>query len=202
MLKKLRSLKHRLVSWVSLFAEKPYARTTLFLHSFADSSFFPITIDITFIPIAIASPKRAFQFALWATLGSVLGGMFAYYLGMEFMSSIGQSIVTMYGSSDTWDSLLVTFRGDLAEWTLIIASVTPLPFAIATLAAGVAEMDLGNFILICILGRSFRFFALALLIYLFGPAVQVFLDKYSRVIAIVFFISLVLFFLFLLIFKF
>lgn len=202
MLQKLRNLKHKLTNWVSMFAEKPYARTTLFLHSFADSSFFPITIDITFIPIAIASPKRAFQFALWATLGSILGGIFAYYIGMEFMASIGESIISLYGSENSWDSLVETFRGELAEWTLIIASVTPLPFAVATLAAGVSEMDFGNFIFICIMGRTFRFFALALLIYLFGPAVQVFLDKYSRVLAITFFVTFVLFILFLIIFKF
>lgn len=197
MLKRLRLIKQSLTVWVSRFAEKPYARTTLFIHSLADSSFFPITIDITFLPISIASPKRAFQFALWATLGSILGGILAYYIGMEFMASVGKAIVGFYGTQETWDELLLTFRGEYAEWTLIVASVTPLPFAVATIAAGVAQMDFTNFVLISIMGRAFRFFALALLIYLFGPAVQVFLDKYSRIIAIVFFVSFVAFILFL-----
>ncbi len=197
MFRKLKLIKQRLTAWVSRFAEKPYARTTLFLHSLADSSFFPITIDITFLPISIASPKRAFQFALWATLGSIAGGILAYYIGMEFMASVGETIVGLYGSKETWDELLTTFRGEYAEWTLIVAAVTPLPFAVATIAAGVARMDFANFVLISVMGRAFRFFALALLVYLFGPAVQVFLDKYSRTIAIVFFVCLVTFILFL-----
>lgn len=201
MIKRLRLIKRKLTDWVSRFAEKPYARTTLFLHSLADSSFFPITIDITFLPISIASPKRAFQFAFWATLGSIIGGIIAYYIGMELMATLGERIVGLYGSEGTWDELVTTFRGDFAELTLIIASVTPLPFAVATIAAGVSQMDFTSFVIISILGRAFRFFALALLIYLFGPAVQVFLEKYSRIIAIIFFLSFIAFVLFLIFFN-
>ncbi len=185
----MRLWKLRISQWMMKFANKPYAKTTILLHSFADSSFFPITIDLTFIPISIAAPKRSFIFAFWATLGSVLGGVFAYYIGHEFMSTIGQNIVESYGNENTWNDLLSTFKGDYAVWTLIVAALTPLPFALATMASGVAKMDFATFLIISILGRATRFSLLALLIYYFGPAVQVFLDKYSRIIAIVFFVS-------------
>lgn len=199
MLLTMRLWKLRISQWMMKFANMPYAKTTILLHSFADSSFFPITIDLTFIPISIAAPKRAFIFAFWATLGSVLGGIFAYYIGHEFMSTIGKSIVESLGNENTWDKLLIAFKGDYALWTLIVAALTPLPFALATMASGVVRMDFATFLIISILGRATRFSLLALLIYYFGPAVQVFLDKYSRTIAIVFFIFLAVFLVLLLI---
>jgi membrane protein YqaA with SNARE-associated domain len=197
MLQMMRRWKWQISQWMMRFANNPYAKTILVIHSFADSSFFPITIDLTFIPISIAAPKRSFIFAFWATLGSVLGGVFAYYIGHEFMSTIGRILVENFGNTNTWDELLITFRGDYAVWTLVVASLTPLPFALATMASGVVNMDFATFLIISILGRATRFSLLALLIYYFGPAVQVFLDKYSRLIAIVFFVTLLLFLIFL-----
>ncbi|MBX3043577.1 MAG: DedA family protein [Candidatus Kapabacteria bacterium] len=199
MLRRLRIWKWRISSWLMRFAQKPYAKTTLFLHSFADSSFFPVTIDITLIPISIAAPKKAFIFALWATIGSVLGGIFAYYIGHEFMASFGKAIVALFDSEETWEIMLNTFRGEYAKWTLIVASLTPLPFALATMASGVADMDFTTFLLLSFVGRATRFFLLALLINYFGPAVQVFLNKYSRIIAVSFAIIFILFVVFLII---
>lgn len=200
MLSLIRLWKWRISMWILKFAQKPYAKTTIFIHSFADSSFFPITIDLSLIPISIAAPKKSFIFGFWATIGSTLGGLLAYYIGMEFMSTIGKNIVSIFDNADAWDKMIATFRGDYAIWTLVVASLTPLPFALATMASGVVEMDLTTFILVSFTGRAVRFLILSLLIYYFGTAVQVFLDKYSRILAIFFFSFTFLFILYLIIF--
>jgi membrane protein YqaA with SNARE-associated domain len=200
MIKQLRKWKIVVSTWMLQFAQKPYAKTIIFFHSLADSSFFPITIDLTLIPISIAAPPKSFIFAFWATFGSVLGALLSYYIGHELMASIGESIVTLFKGEGTWEYLLNNFRGDLAIWTLIVAALTPLPFALATMACGVVEMELGTFILISVLGRMTRFLLLGLLIYYFGPAVQVFIDKYSKLLAMIFLILLSVFVIYLVIF--
>lgn len=197
----LRELKTRLIAWVQGFAEKPYAFATLFFHSLADSSFFPVTIDITFIPISLASPKKSYLFALWAILGSLLGAVLSYFIGMELMVTLGEQIVKMYNAEQTWLKMLETFRGEYAEWTLAVASLTPLPFSLATLASGVAEMDFTKFLAICIVGRTIRFLILAFLINKFGFAVQEFLDRYSKPLAITFFGAMVFFIIYLILIK-
>lgn len=182
----------RIKIWVEGFAEKPYARLTVFLHSFADSSFFPVSIDATLVPISVARPKRAFQFGLWSALGSVLGGIFAYYIGLELMELVGIKIIEFYNAEEQWNSLVHSFQGDIANTSLLIAALTPIPFAIATLAAGAMKMDFYSFLLIIIAGRLARFIILALLIYYLGPSVKHFIDKYYEMIAIIFFILLLL----------
>jgi membrane protein YqaA with SNARE-associated domain len=186
----IRRWKNRLYSWVEGFAEKRYARLTVFLHSLADSSFFPVSIDVTFVPIAIARPKRAFQFAIWCTLGSLLGAVIAYFIGLELMSTIGIKIVDFYNAHETWESITTSLSGDVANVSLMLAGLTPFPFAIATLGAGAVEMNFTSFILISLGTRFLRFTILAVLIYYFGPAVKAFLDKYYEKLVIIF-ISLI-----------
>jgi membrane protein YqaA with SNARE-associated domain len=193
--------KRKTTAWVRGFAEKPYARTTLFFHSLADSSFFPVTIDITFIPIAIASPKRAYQFALYATIGSILGGILAYIVGYELMETVGWELVKAFNYEEEWPRVMEEFRGEYAEWTLIFASLTPLPYAIATLASGVAKFDFWLFVLISTLGRATRFTLMAFLINKFGEDVQFFLDRYSRPLAVIFFLALGLLIIYLVFFN-
>lgn len=189
---KLRRFKNNLYTWVEGFAEKPYARLTVFLHSLADSSFFPVSIDITFVPISIARPKRAFQFALWSTLGSLIGGILAYFIGMELMSTVGVRIIDFYNAHEAWANITKSLSGEVANVSLLLAGLTPFPFAIATLGAGAVQMNLWSFILISIGARFVRFTILAFLIYYFGPAVKLFLDKYYEKIAIIFFILVAL----------
>lgn len=188
----IRRWKNHLYKWVEGFAEKPYARLTVFLHSLADSSFFPVSIDITFVPIAIARPKRAFQFALWSTLGSLLGGALAYLIGMELMTTIGVRIIDFYNAHESWANITQSLSGDVANMTLVIAGLTPFPFAIATLGAGAVEMNFTSFILISAVTRFIRFVLLAFLIYYFGPAVKAFLDKYYEKLVIIFFALVVI----------
>src|SRR5690606_8340323 len=50
--------------------------------SFAESSFFPIPPDVMLAPMSLAQPRKAMRFALIATLTSVAGGVFGYFVGM------------------------------------------------------------------------------------------------------------------------
>ena len=188
----IRRWKNRLHIWVEGFAERPNAKLTVFLHSLLDSSFFPISIDVTFVPISIARPKRAFQFAIWSTLGSIIGGIIAYFIGQELMSSVGLRIIDLYQAQDAWVEITNSLSGDVAGISLLIAGLTPFPFAIATLGAGAVNMDFCTFLLISFGSRFFRFIVLALLIYYFGPAVKFFLDKYYEKIVIGFFATLII----------
>ena len=71
----------KLYDWVLHWADTPYGVPALFLLAFAESSFFPIPPDVLLIALALGSPKRAFRFALWCSIASVIGGVFGYGIG-------------------------------------------------------------------------------------------------------------------------
>ena len=51
---------------------------------------------------------------------------------------------------------------------IILAGITPIPYKVFSITAGILKYDLKKFIIASIIGRSIRFFSVALTIFLFG----------------------------------
>ena len=62
-------------------------------------------------------------------------------------------------------------------WAIIMAAITPLPYKVFAIAAGVFDMDLRRFILASLIGRGLRFLTIGVLITAFGESVSTFLDS-------------------------
>ena len=71
------------------------------------------------------------------------------------------------------------------------AALTPIPYKIFTIAAGVCGVPLFELILGSIFGRGGRFFLVALIILLVGDKAKPFIDKYFNLLVSIFFILLV-----------
>ena len=63
-------------------------------------------------------------------------------------------------------------------WAVLIAGVTPFPFKVITIMSGWAGMALMPFVLSALVARGLRFFAVALLLYYFGPPIRRFIEKH------------------------
>ena len=59
---------------------------------------------------------------------------------------------------------------------ILIAAVTPVPYKVFTILAGILRLDLKRFILASLVGRGARFLSLALLLFLFGEEIQGFIN--------------------------
>jgi membrane protein YqaA with SNARE-associated domain len=178
--------------WVESFAHKPGALWALFLIAFTESSFFPVPPDVLLIALAVSMPKRAMRFAAITTVGSVLGGMFGYFIGWEMMEVIGRPIIEFYNAEVYWLRVEEAYRGPIGVWFLVGAAFTPIPYKVATIAAGATVMPFLPFLLASAVGRAARFFLVAGLIWKFGPTFKVYIEKYFDKLAIAFVLLLVL----------
>lgn len=182
----LRSLKE----WMEKFAENPHSLWWLFILSFAESSFFPIPPDVLLLAIAVSNPKVSLKAALYCTLGSVLGGIFGYGIGFYAMDLVGTPILEFYGKANALDHFMELWN----EWGIMFlagAAFTPIPYKVATIASGAAQMDLIIFTLISSIGRAARFFLVAGLIWKFGPQISNVIEKYFDKLSIAFLALLV-----------
>jgi membrane protein YqaA with SNARE-associated domain len=93
-------------------------------------------------------------------VSSVLGGIFGYFIGKFFYGYIGGPLVDFYGMTAEVDRLGQLFKAHVFL-TIFIASLTPVPYKVFTLSAGLFSVNLFAFILASIIGRSMRFFAVA-----------------------------------------
>jgi membrane protein YqaA with SNARE-associated domain len=179
----------KLYDWVLHWAETPYAVPALFILSFCESSFFPVPPDVLLIALAISIPKKSFKYAAICSVASVLGGILGYYIGFYSYEAIGKPIVDFYHGQEIMNAIKLKYdqHGFLG---ILIAAITPIPYKVFTIASGVFKFDFLLFLIASILGRSFRFFVVAGLIWKFGPAIKDFIDKYFNLLSYVFIVLL------------
>ena len=133
-------LVRKLYDWLLHWAATPYALPALFVISFIESSFFPIPPDVLLIAMVVAVPLGWLRFAFVCTVGSVLGGMFGYLIGYQFMDVIGDRIVAFYHFEEKWDKIGMLYEKNNA-WAVAAAGYTPLPYKVFTIAAGAFKID-------------------------------------------------------------
>lgn len=191
-MKPLFAFIRRMYAWVEGFAGKPHALWALFAISFMESSFFPIPPDVLLIALAVTFPRKSMHFALVCTAGSVLGGLFGYFIGYELMDLVGRPIIDFYNAQPYWEKVEIAYRGEFGVWFLVAAAFTPIPYKVATIAAGATLMPIVPFFIASVLGRAARFFLVAGLIWKFGPTIKTFIEKYFDKLSIAFLVLLVL----------
>ncbi|KKR91814.1 MAG: hypothetical protein UU81_C0004G0024 [Microgenomates group bacterium GW2011_GWC1_41_8] len=172
-------LIHSLSDWITSFADSPYGSAVLMLLAFAESSFFPIPPDVLQIPLSIANTNLSFVFATIATIGSVLGGMFGYFIGNKGGKPILSKLVNKEKVA-----LVEHYYKKYDVWAVGIAGFSPIPYKIFTITAGVFNLDFKRFVIASIISRAGRFYLVATFIYIFGPAVKIYMDKYFNVIVL------------------
>ncbi len=166
----------QLVEWVVAWANSPYGPAALFVIAFAESSFFPVPPDTLLIPLGIANPSLALLFALVCTVGSVIGGMFGYWIGIKGGRPVA---LKLFGEDKVMFVQLMYQRYDV--WAIFIAAFTPIPYKVFTIAAGVFVLDFKRFVLASIVGRGARFFLVGGAIFLFGDTIQYLIANYFEV---------------------
>jgi membrane protein YqaA with SNARE-associated domain len=180
----------KLYDWVLHWAETPYGIPALFLLSFSESSFFPVPPDVLLIALAISIPKKSFKFATICMVGSVLGGVLGYGIGLHGYEMVGKPIVDFYHGQEIMNMIKLQYEQH-GFVGILIAAITPIPYKVFTIASGVFEFDFFSFLTASIIGRSTRFFVVAGLIWKFGPSIKDFIDKYFNMLCVAFMVLLV-----------
>jgi membrane protein YqaA with SNARE-associated domain len=180
----------KLYDWVLHWAETPYGVPALFLLAFAESSFFPVPPDVLLIALAISIPKKSFKYAMICTVGSILGGMVGYIIGLELIDTVGIPILNFYGAMDKYQYIQDLYM-KYDAWAVGIAGFTPIPYKVFTIAAGAFKIDFLVFVLASIAGRAGRFFLVSGIIYFFGPTIKSFIDRYFNLLCFAFMILLI-----------
>ena len=165
-----------LYDWTMNLAASRNAVGALAAVSFVESSIFPIPPDTLLIPMVLANRAKAWWYAGLCTLTSVIGGLAGYAIGLFLFEAVAEPLLNFYGYTDKFEQFRGTFN-DWGAWAVLIAGVTPFPFKVITIASGATKLSLPIFIVASIIARSIRFFAVAGLLYVFGPPIRTFIEK-------------------------
>ena len=160
-----------LTTWFAAFAGSEWAVVVLAIATFLESIFSPIPPDPLLIPMSVLNPNMAILYGLVATLSSVLGALVGHWLGSRF----GRPVLSRFASNskiDQAESLFDRFGG----WAVLAAAVTPIPYKVFAVLAGVLKYDRKKFFIVSLIGRGVRFIGLGVLLFLFGEQIQIFIE--------------------------
>lgn len=178
-------IMRKVYDWTIHWSKTRYAKASLFLLAFAESSFFPIPPDVLLIAMTVAHRYKWWLYASLATVGSVLGGIAGYYIGLGLYESIGKPIVDFYHLGRFFEVVQEKYTENtfLAVFT---AAFTPIPYKMFTIAGGIFQVSIPEFIIGSLLGRAGRFFAVAFLLRIFGHKISNLIEKYFDIFSLVF----------------
>lgn len=185
-----KDLTRRIYDHTLNLASRKNALTWLFVISFIESSFFPIPPDIMIIPMVLATPKKAYKIAGVATVASVLGGYFGYFIGVYGFELIARPLLEFYGYMKQFGEF-ENYYHEYGAWIVFGAGITPFPYKIITIASGVVRLDLVVFTIASVIARGMRFYFIAWLLKRFGDPMKVFIEKNLNLLSILFLLLLI-----------
>ncbi len=185
-----KDLTRRIYDHTLNLASRNNALTWLFVISFIESSFFPIPPDIMIIPMVLATPTEAYKIAGVATVASVLGGYFGYFIGVYGFELIARPLLEFYGYMKQFGEF-ENYYHEYGAWIVFGAGITPFPYKIITIASGVVRLDLVVFTIASVIARGMRFYFIAWLLKRFGDPMKVFIEKNLNLLSILFLLLLI-----------
>ncbi len=138
----------------------------IFIAALLDAGAIGLPIDIVVAGYVAQNHHRWIAYVLMASIGSAIGSLVMYAIGYAG----GEEVLRKRVSRERFEKLHNAFDKH-PFWSLMLPAMMPppTPFKVFALAAAIAEMSIGHFIVAIFLGRVVRFGVLAILIMRFGP---------------------------------
>jgi len=201
-------LLRRFCDWVLSWAETRYGTPALFILAFLESSVFPVPPDVLQVALSASKPTRAFWYATVSLAGSVLGAFLGFLIGAIFWHATQEFFYDHLFSRETFAIVAGDEKAGITRenpeeateglyhkygfWAILITAPTPIPYKLFTIAAGVCGISLWTLFIASVLGRGARFYAVAAVMYYFGPTVMRLVDRYFNFVVVLFTILVVL----------
>ena len=174
-------------------AAKSIAEKIVGFISLIESIIFPIPVDPFLAGLTLAAPKKAFTFALFCTVGSVIGGVAGWLLGYFIGPSIENVLLNIPWFTNEKFIAVKSAYDENGMLIIFLGAFTPLPYKIITITSGMAGINVIGFVLMSLVGRGIRFFIVAYLTKIFGMSALLFLQTNLLISSSILGIAIILF---------
>ncbi len=170
----------RLYDWALSLAARKSAEWWLGFIAFVESSVFVIPAEVLFVPMGLAKPERVWRYAVIATVTSVLGGVFGWWLGHYAYEFIARPVLEWTGGLAKFEDLRAQASGNFEFLVLILitSSLAHLPpMKVVSIVSGALSVNIWLFIASCVVARGARFALMAWLLRRYGEPIRHFIEK-------------------------
>ncbi len=145
--------------------------------SFFESFIFPIPTAVIFLPMVVASPKKAWRLAFICSTASVAGAIAGYLIGFIAYETIAAPMLESLGKGEKMAGFedLVDQYGAMA---VLVGGLTPFPFKVVTVLSGALGLNFVVFLVASIVSRFLQFYFLAAVVWKFGERAEALIKQH------------------------
>jgi len=160
----------RFERWLEAAVHRPGAFWWLVAATAVENTVVPLTVEPIVVPLMALYRDRIVPFAAAMCLGSVLGGIAMYGLGLGVAAGAA-SWWTGTASAEAAAGFVQRLEGE-GFWAIFVFAISPLPYQVATLGAGLADYPFVTFFVAITLGRGLLYAGFALAVWVLGSALH------------------------------
>lgn len=152
--------------------------------SFAESVFAPILIDPFLIGLILAERTRWKLYVVTAIVASLIGGIFAYSIGLLFFDTFGQAVIAAYEAEEKFAAISADVNENGFVFVLI-GAFTPIPYKLVAIASGILQVSLLTFVIASMFGRILRLGLVGFAAYSLSPKMLPIMQRNHYMVALI-----------------
>ena len=149
----------------------------VFLMTVCESIFLFIPPEVFMTPPIIANKKRMVPSVIAASLGSIVGGIIAYCIGMWLFDSVGVWIIENFASMEKFELAQSLFIKH-GVFIIFLTAVTPVPYKLMAITAGFMGFPAVLFLGLSAIFRTGRFAIVGYLLWRFQERANALVKKF------------------------
>ena len=149
----------------------------VFLMTVCESIFLFVPPEVFMTPPIIANKKRAVPTVVAASLGSLVGGIIAYMIGLWLFDSVGVWLIENFASVEKFELARQMFIKH-GVFIIVLTAVTPIPYKLMAICAGFMAFPAVLFLGVSAIFRTGRFAIVGALLWKFQEKANAIVKKY------------------------
>jgi membrane protein YqaA with SNARE-associated domain len=170
-----RSLLSRLLDVMNAlyrWAESGWSRTAVLTWGIIQGAVVPGPADGLVIPLTIADPRRAYRLAVFAMIGSVIGGIGAWYIGSHLFAEVGTMVLGWLGMTEPRLEVTRSLVERYGWMVIAFSAIVPISTKTVCITAGVLLMPFPEFVMGITIGRVTRYTLIATILKFAGERLR------------------------------
>lgn len=168
----------KLVNRILEKAEQPWYAWLVFIMTIFESIFLFIPPEVFMTPAIVANRKRAIPVTLAAAIGSIIGGLITYMIGLWLFDTVGIWLIEHFASMNKFE-LTKNLFNQFGIMIIILTAITPVPYKLLALCAGFLNYPVMIFLGISAIFRTGRFVLIGSILWYFQQKANEIVKKYS-----------------------
>lgn len=188
----MQKFRQKIQDKINSLSEKSKERFS-FWYSFAESFLLVLPPpDFFLIYTIFTNTKSWFKYTKLMIFGSVIGGALSYLFGYFFFVWFGDWFLSFNYIANEFNHAAELFNKN-AFWAIFLAGLTPIPYTVFTIAAGVFKANFFIFIIASLISRGLRFMIVGLVSFLLGKRFATLFMRYFDLVAVALVIAVIVY---------